>query len=83
MSDPRDDEQEPDLGQPVEDKEELRGLGMRRMPCGILTRNRKRKRHNWIVVLWETGEREEYGEDYDRATKRGLEVKAYLILELH
>jgi len=44
------------------------------MPCGILTHTRKCKRHNWIVVLWETGEREEYGEDYDRATKRGLEV---------
>jgi hypothetical protein len=62
----------------------LRGLGLRRMPCGILTRNRKRKRkhHNWIVVSWATGEREEYGEDYERATRRGLEIKAYLILEL-
>ena len=80
MSEPHDDDPQSDIGTPVED--ELRGLGLRRMPCGILTRNRKRKRHNWIVVLWETGEREEYGEDYDRATKRGREVKAYLILEL-
>lgn len=77
----RDETIEEDGGDII-DEPSLRGLGLRRMPCGILTRNRKRKHHNWIVVSWATGEREEYGEDYDRATRRGLEIKAYLILEL-
>ena len=66
----------------IVDEPLLRGLGLRRTPCGILTRHRKRKHHNWIVVSWATGEHEEYGEDYARATRRGLEIKAYLLPEL-
>jgi len=48
---------------------DLRGLGLYRMPCGILTTSKRRRRHNWIVVFRVSGVKQEseYGEAYDRA----------------
>ena len=39
--------------------------------CGILTYNKHRKRHNWIVVSPD-GTRTEYGEDYKAACDAGI-----------
>lgn len=61
---------------------ELRGLGLYITPCGILTRNEYRARHNWVTVDKASGARKHWGEDYDGATRHGVDVEAWLLLEL-
>jgi len=61
---------------------ELRGLGLYETPCGILTYNKYRKRHNWVTIDKSSGERREWGEDYMGATGHGLTTVAWLVLEL-
>ena len=52
------------------------------MPCGVLTYNKKRKRHEWVVVVPGTLFQINCGEDYAGACREAARLGGHATLRL-